>query len=154
MNISFEYPQITSLQPLADPTTMRMDAVKSFNQAYGRGKRSQLLARILHKNNHLQSLSKQPIASSHPTGRVVTVSIDKIKGSLGRTEDFDASFNPLQEGSRSRWVSILSALCAGKVLPPVELVQVGDAYYVQDGHHRISVARSLDQEAIEAQIMN
>jgi ParB-like chromosome segregation protein Spo0J len=42
----------------------------------------------------------------------------------------------------------------GSSMPAVELVKVGSAYYVQDGHHRISVAHSLGQEAIEARIVN
>ena len=154
MTISFEYSQITNLITSLDATSLRMEAVKTFNQAYSRGKRNQLLARIFHKDNHLQALSSQPVASSHPTSRIVTVPIRKITGSLGRSEDFDANFNPLQERSRSRWVSILTAIRSNISLPPVELVQVGSAYYVRDGHHRISVARSLDQEAIEARIVN
>jgi hypothetical protein len=38
------------------------------------------------------------------------------------------------------------------VLPPVVLVQVGDVYFVRDGHHRISVARALGQLDIEAEV--
>ena len=40
----------------------------------------------------------------------------------------------------------------GKYLPAVVLVQVGDIYFVQDGHHRISVARALGQSEIEARV--
>ena len=41
----------------------------------------------------------------------------------------------------------------GTVLPPVELIQVGDIYFVRDGHHRISVARALGEEYIDAEII-
>jgi hypothetical protein len=30
----------------------------------------------------------------------------------------------------------------------VELIQVGEAYFVRDGHHRISVATALGQQQI------
>ena len=40
----------------------------------------------------------------------------------------------------------------GRCLPPVALIQVGDHYFVRDGHHRISVARALGQLAIEATV--
>jgi len=40
----------------------------------------------------------------------------------------------------------------GTPLPPVELVQVGDVYFVRDGHHRISVARTVGQRDIEAEV--
>ncbi len=154
MTISFEYSQIVKLPDQLDETSLRMEAVRSFNQAVTQGRIGQLVAKLLHKDNHLRSLASQPSSSHQPTSRIVTVPIRQIKGSLGRSEDFDASFNPLQERSRSRWVSILTAIRSNNPLPPVELVQVGDAYYVQDGHHRISVAHALEQEAIEARIMN
>jgi hypothetical protein len=35
----------------------------------------------------------------------------------------------------------------------VELIQIGEVYFVQDGHHRISVARALGQRTIEAQVV-
>jgi len=40
----------------------------------------------------------------------------------------------------------------GVTLPLVDLVQVGDVYFVRDGHHRISVARAFGQESIDAQV--
>jgi hypothetical protein len=38
------------------------------------------------------------------------------------------------------------------VLPPVDLIQLGDVYLVKDGHHRISVAKALGQEVIDAEV--
>ena len=38
------------------------------------------------------------------------------------------------------------------MLPPVALIQVGHLYFVRDGHHRISVARALGQETIDAEV--
>jgi hypothetical protein len=52
----------------------------------------------------------------------------------------------------SRWLRVAAARDQGKVLPPVVLVQVGDVYFVRDGHHRISVARALGQLDIEAEV--
>ncbi len=37
-------------------------------------------------------------------------------------------------------------------MPPVELIQAADGYYVRDGHHRISVARAAGQASIEGRI--
>ncbi len=154
MTISLEYSQIGNLIDHLDQTSLRMEAVRSFNQAFNRARMGQLVAKLLHKENHLRSLATQIETSRHPTSRIVTVPIRQIKGSLDRSEDFDSSFNPLHERSRSRWVSILTAIRSNIPLPPVELVHVGDTYYVQDGHHRISVAHTLGQEAIEARIVN
>jgi hypothetical protein len=154
MITNLEYSQIGRLNPGLNETNIRLEAVKSFNLAYGRGKLGQIWAKIISKHNQLETLSSQPVSSHRPTNRIVSVSIRQIRGSLGRSGDFDANFNPLQERSRTRWISIATAVQMSIPLPPVELVQVGDTYYVRDGHHRISVAKSMDQEAIEARIVN
>jgi hypothetical protein len=84
--------------------------------------------------------------------RMCTVPIRQIRGSEGRSEDFDADFYPLQKRTRGRWLSVATAYLKGVAMPPVELIQVGSIYYVRDGHHRISVARATGQEYIEAQV--
>ena len=81
-----------------------------------------------------------------------TVPIEQIRGSEGRSNDFDRGFHPLQDHCMSRWLRVAKARDQDKVLPPVVLVQVGDVYFVRDGHHRISVARALGQLDIEAEV--
>ncbi len=81
-----------------------------------------------------------------------TVSIEQIKGTESKADEFDAGFNPIQERSRSRWMGVALQRLRGHDLPPVELIQVGDIYYVRDGHHRISVSRALGQSFIEAEV--
>jgi hypothetical protein len=80
------------------------------------------------------------------------VPIRQIQGSEGRSKDFDAAFRPLRAHNRSRWLSVATAMQRNVILPPVALIQVGDVYYVRDGHHRISVAKALGQEAIDAEV--
>jgi hypothetical protein len=72
----------------------------------------------------------------------------EICGSEGRSGDL-ADFRPR---SRGRWMRIAIAQQTGGTMPPVELIQVGDAYFVRDGHHHISVARALGQREIDARI--
>ncbi|MDX1414937.1 MAG: hypothetical protein R3293_12150 [Candidatus Promineifilaceae bacterium] len=85
---------------------------------------------------------------------VQLVALDQIVGSENRTTDFDNMFYPLRAHLQDRWAGIAAARRLGIVLPPVELIQVGQEYYVRDGHHRISVARALGQESIEAVIVH
>jgi hypothetical protein len=80
------------------------------------------------------------------------VSISHIRGSQGRSRDFDCDFNPIQDYTRGRWLNIAVARQQGKSLPPVKLIQVGDIFFVLDGHHRISVAQALGQQDIEAEV--
>jgi nucleotide-binding universal stress UspA family protein len=37
-------------------------------------------------------------------------------------------------------------------IPPIEVYQVGDAYFVKDGNHRVSIARRLNSETITARV--
>jgi hypothetical protein len=101
---------------------------------------------------NLDNASKRaPIKSSHYAG-VKNVDIRRIRGTQGKANEFDAEFNPTQERSRDRWINIAVEKMGGRELPPVELIQIGDIYYVRDGHHRISVSRSMGQSFIDAEI--
>ncbi len=88
----------------------------------------------------------------HYTG-IRTVPLSQVRGSEGRCRDFDAAFHPRQQYCRNRWVAIAAAYEQGLAMPPVNLVQVGEVYYVLDGHHRVSVARALGREYIEAEVV-
>jgi hypothetical protein len=92
------------------------------------------------------------IRSQHYAGSQ-TVLINSIKGSEGRSRDFDCDFNPIQSRTMGRWVSIAMACSFGNSLPLVELIQWGDTYYVRDGHHRISVAHGLGEEYVDAKVI-
>lgn len=85
---------------------------------------------------------------------VRTVPIDRIIGSATlRYHDFDRVFLPKQVQTKSRWQRIDEAYYEDVSLPPVQLYQVGDVYFVRDGHHRISVARERGQAFIDAEVI-
>jgi hypothetical protein len=81
------------------------------------------------------------------------VPIDLIVGSVGRYRDFDRAFLPRRVATRGRWESIDRARIEGIDLPPVELYQLGDTYFVKDGNHRVSVAREHGQRFIDAHVV-
>lgn len=96
--------------------------------------------------------SKRKIRSQHYAGSQ-TVAIHRIRGSEGRSDDFDRDFNPLHSRTRDRWMSIAMARARGDTMPLVELIQLGEDYFVRDGHHRISVARALGEEYIDSRVI-
>lgn len=134
---------------------LRINGNQVFSKLVKRGKVSMFLQKLVGKDNGLQTLA-QAKARTTPVqkqGRtIVTVDIEKIVGSEGRVNDFDKQFRPLVNHTRDRWVGIAIARRQDVNLPPVELIQVGDEYYVRDGHHRISVAKTFGQATIEAEI--
>ncbi len=80
------------------------------------------------------------------------VPVQKIIGSEGRYQDFTRSFLPKARHLQQRWVSISTAAQKDIILPPIQLFKVGDAYFVRDGNHRVSVARANGVEMVDAEV--
>ena len=81
------------------------------------------------------------------------VNISDIVGSEGRYHDFNKTFLPKKEHLRARWVRIDTAYHTDVNLPPIRLYKLGDVYFVRDGNHRVSVARSQGVGAIDAEVV-
>jgi hypothetical protein len=123
--------------------------------AHSRARWHRLWATLTGRPARLLSLAEVEVGctvSARCSAGVQMVSIRQIKGSGGRRYDFDNNFNPLRPHNRQRWLRIARAWQRGAVLPPVALIQVGDVYFVRDGHHRISVARAMGRSQIEAKV--
>ena len=80
------------------------------------------------------------------------IPLDAVVGSVDRTVDFDRGFRPTSPRLRSRWERIAAAQRRGESMPPVSLFKIGDLYFVRDGHHRVSVAKSLGRPDIDAYV--
>ena len=81
------------------------------------------------------------------------VEVEKITGSVGRYRDFDGSFLPRKVSMGERWGRIDRAYHRGDELPAVSLYKIGEAYFVRDGNHRVSVARYHSVEWIDAEVV-
>ena len=80
------------------------------------------------------------------------IPIPAIIGSVGRYNDFDRQFLPLRDEDRERWARVKLVMEDLRGLPPIEVYQVGEAYFVVDGNHRVSIARQLGATEIEAYV--
>ena len=80
------------------------------------------------------------------------VPLDRIIGSVGREREFNRAFLPREEALRSRWEEVHDLAESSRGFPAVELYYVNDIYFVVDGHHRVSVARSVKAPSIEARV--
>ena len=115
------------------------------------------LARLAgHQPRHLTALRSaitgRRIANRHAAG-VQTVAVCQIRGSVDRADDFDADWRPLANSTQQRWLRVATARAQGQALPPVALIKFGQDYFVQDGHHRISVAQARGEMEIEAEVV-
>ncbi|MBA2691193.1 MAG: hypothetical protein H0U65_01695 [Rubrobacter sp.] len=82
-----------------------------------------------------------------------TVEVAKVVGSVGRHRDFDRAFLPSKGELGERWKKIDRLMQKAEGLPPVSLFKIGDAYFVNDGNHRVSVARQQGVEMMDAEVI-
>jgi hypothetical protein len=112
-------------------------------------------ARLAGRPNRLLSYEevKQSLKLGGPIYRgLKPVPVAQIVGSVDRYRDFDAEFMPAQDRTADRWKSVARAYYDEVNLPPVRLYKVSDAYFVLDGHHRVSVAREQGVAFIDAEV--
>ncbi len=85
---------------------------------------------------------------------VKTIPITSIVGSEDRFGDFDNEFFPKSLHLKARWESIDRARLQDIILPPITVYELGGLYFVRDGNHRVSVAKSQGVEYIDAEVVS
>jgi hypothetical protein len=81
-----------------------------------------------------------------------TIRLNTIAGTTGPRRDFDRCFLPTSSRVRSRWERLALAQRRGEALPPIEVYRLGGLHYVDDGHHRVSIAAATGQQHIDAYV--
>ncbi len=140
------------MNKLYNKSKSRQDFDKARNKAFIRD----FINKILNKNNDLFQFDEVKYLLS-PYGMVhrgfQTIPINRIVGSEGRYQDFDRDFLPVTDSLRSRWENISLANLRNIELPPISAYKINDFYFVRDGNHRVSVAKELGQEFIDAEVV-
>ncbi len=130
-------------------------AVRDFQRARQQAALEAILARLTGRSVDLLSydeVRRKLGAREASVQELKDVRIDAIVGSVGRYQDFTRSFLPKHDSDGDRWARVYVAVDGQKGLPPIELYQLGDAYFVRDGHHRVSVARQLGATHVQAYV--
>ncbi|MDR3161551.1 MAG: transcriptional regulator [Spirochaetaceae bacterium] len=134
-----------------------IQASEDFSKARGKA----LLSRI----QHFMDADKDKLLSFNDVREILkpknqtykgmqTVPIELIVGSEGRYRDFNKYFLPKSDHLKSRWVRVDEAHIRDIILPPIQLYEIGGVYFVRDGNHRVSVARSQGIEMIDAEVIS
>lgn len=134
------------------------EALNDFRAARQRAAIEELLSRLTGRPNTL--LSYEEIAQKlHLQARsergLQLIPLDAIVGSVGRYDDFTRSFLPRNPHDQERWVRVRASLTdpTNPGWPPIEVYKVGEAYFVLDGNHRVSIARQEGWTTIEARVI-
>jgi hypothetical protein len=134
------------------------DAHTDFSRARRRHRLADLAARLRREPDDVNVILPfdEVVAALGKRGErrlgLQTISVDSIAGTVDRTREFDRSFRPTSRRVRRRWEGIAKAMRRGQEMPPIDVYRVGDLHFVIDGHHRVSVARQLDLELIDANV--
>ncbi|MGQ9473103.1 MAG: hypothetical protein ACUVRN_03535 [Candidatus Caldatribacteriaceae bacterium] len=163
MPIHIFSPPLFILQPLARKKHDIMakedmdlyQGITQFDSLYRRAFWKKLTGALKHHQNRLFPIEAwREIAGGEEHYRgIQSVPIRKIIGTENRFQDFDREFLPLTRKDRHRWAQIHNLYTREQSFPPVSLLEIGDFYFVRDGHHRISVAKSQNAEYIDAEII-
>jgi ParB-like chromosome segregation protein Spo0J len=136
---------------------LMIDAQTAFSREQRRRRRARALGWLTRRSSGCLTSLEQVLGVDAPAVRRVTgldaIPLDSIVGTAERakTRTFDGRFRP-GSSSRRRWEGLWMAGRRGATLPPISVYRLGDRHFVRDGHHRVSVARSLGMGAIDAEV--
>jgi nucleotide-binding universal stress UspA family protein len=133
-------------------------ALQDFNEAHLKASLQEALARLTGKPNELLSydeIAKKLKLQGRSDRGVHEIPIKAIVGSVGRYTDFTRTFLPRRLGDQERWARVKAVMDdpVGSGIEPIEVYKVGEAYFVLDGNHRVSIARQEGFEFIEAHVI-
>lgn len=140
---------------MSDELTLDANAVQEFRAARLQANLERIRASLTGQSADLLSYEdvRDKVRAIETNRRELKdIPLDAIVGSVGRYTDFTRSFFPRQEGNEQRWTRVRMRVESLQGLPPIEVYQLGDVYFVIDGNHRVSVARSLEANFIEAYV--
>jgi len=84
------------------------------------------------------------------------VALESIVGTVRHPSQNTTDFLPLPylrgRNWRARWERIRDGMKKLLVLPAIDLLQVGDDYYVADGHNRVAAALEIGAVTIDADV--
>ena len=138
-------------------TMTYIQSATEFNRASLKGFWETLWRLITRRNVSLLSLDQT--LPELPAKKLIyrglqDIALEQMVGSAGRHQDFTPHFLPSRssESSKDRWRIIYTLVVTGEGFPPVNLYKVGNLYFVEDGHHRVSVANYLKWPTIQAYV--
>ncbi|HEX6384811.1 MAG TPA: universal stress protein [Anaerolineae bacterium] len=129
-------------------------SLQDFRQARRRAALQQVLSRLTGRSNELlayEDVRKKLRATNTLARGLHDIPVDAIVGSVGRYQDFTRTFLPKQHSNQERWARVKTAATT-LGWQPIEVYKVGDAYFVIDGHHRVSVARQQGMTTLPARV--
>ena len=132
-------------------------ALEDFRQARAKARLQHLWASITGESKELlryDDITRKMHAVGGSSKGLQEIPVEAIVGSVNRYQDFDNNFLPMRDNDMQRWANVKAAMTspASIGLPPIRVYKIGDVYFVLDGNHRVSIARQMELETLEAYV--
>lgn len=132
-------------------------ALEDYKKVRRNGAIQAILSRISGSSEYSDLLSYDEVrqklnAIEKSASQLKDIPLDAIVGSVGRYHDFTREFLPKSSIDANRWARVKASTLGLTGLPPIEVYQIGEVYFVKDGNHRVSVARQMDNPFIQAYV--
>ena len=130
-------------------------ALHDFKQARRKAALQEIVSLLTGQSNTLLSFEevrRRLKASGEESLGLQKIPLKAIIGSVGRYTEFNRNFLPRKDALSSRWARVKSALRDLDEMPPIQVYLIGEAYFVLDGNHRVSIARERGLTHIQAYV--
>ena len=132
-------------------------ALEDFRKARSKAELQQLWALVTGRTVGLlpyDEITKRLHATGFSSKGLMEIPVEAIVGSVNRYQDFNHNFLPLHDADRQRWATVKAMMTSpgSAGLPPIRAYKLGDAYFVLDGNHRVSIAKEMGLETVEAYV--
>jgi nucleotide-binding universal stress UspA family protein len=133
-------------------------AIEDFHSARAKARLQHLWASVTGKSDELlqyDEITRKMHIEGLSSKGIKEIPLDSIVGSVNRYQDFDKDFLPLRNEDVERWARVKAMMTSpgSPGLPPIRVYQIGEAYFVLDGNHRVSIAKQMGIEKLEAHVV-
>lgn len=139
-----------------NPNSNISSAIQDFHQARNKAMLKEIIAHLTGEPTSLLSyddVRRKIKVQGFAERGLKEIPINAIIGSVGRYNDFTRDFLPRKDSAKDRWARVKAAASGLIGLPPIQVYQIGEIYFVIDGNHRVSVARNLGASYIQAYVI-
>jgi len=132
-------------------------ALEDFRRIRAKARMRSLWSAVTGQSEELlqyDDISKKMHISGRSSKGMREIPIASIVGSVNRYQDFDRNFLPLHDTDMERWANVKATMVSpGSIgLPPIKVYKIGEGYFVLDGNHRVSIAKQMEFDQIEAYV--
>ncbi len=133
------------------PSAGQINAAEDFRSARRRAALENIWSTLTGSSNrliHFQQVEEQLDFEQTEKLGLQEIPLDAIVGSVNRQHDFTRKFLPRSGVDPQRWQRVDQVV--GQQIPPIDVYQIDEVYFVLDGNHRVSIARQRGMTHIPA----